>query len=125
MRVRRKLLVQRELAFVASADPEYVINARREWKDRDRANGEAMKLIEVWRERQPRSATARFVIYAATVAAAIVLGVLAVRGLTAKPADDCNKPAAPVVVPKAPVGLIVDAPCTDGSTPKTAPAPGK
>lgn len=87
----------------------------------DPGYGEAMKLIEVWRERQPRSATARFVLYAATVAVVIFLGVLAVRGLTAKPADDCNKPAAPVVVPKAPPGLIVDAPCTDGSKPNTSP----
>jgi hypothetical protein len=81
-----------------------------------------MKLIDVWRERQPRSAIGRFVLYAATLAVVIFLGVLAVRMLTAKPTDDCNKPAAPVVVPNAPPGLIADAPCTDGST---KPAPSK
>lgn len=80
-----------------------------------------MKLIAVWRERQPRSAIVRFFFYTATVTVVILLGVLTVRALTAKPADDCNKPAAPVVVPKAPVGLIVDAPCTDGSAPKATP----
>ena len=84
-----------------------------------------MKLIEVWHERQPRSAVARLVLYAATLTVVILLGVLTVRLLTAKPADDCNKPAAPVVVPKAPVGLMVDAPCTDGSAPNAAPGPGK
>ena len=84
-----------------------------------------MKLIEVWRERQPRSTVGRFVLYAASLTIVIVVGVLAVHFFTAKPADDCNKPAAPVVVPKAPAGLIVDAPCTDGSAPNAAPAPGK
>jgi len=50
--------------------------------------------------------------------------VLAIRLLTAKPADDCTKPAAPVEVPKAPPGLIVDAPCTDGSAaPNKTPSP--
>ena len=39
----------------------------------------------------------------------------------AKAEADCNKPAAPVVVPGAPAGLMVDAPCTDGST--TSPKP--
>jgi len=41
----------------------------------------------------------------------------------AKAEADCNKPAAPVAVPGAPAGLIVDAPCTDGSTPASKPAP--
>jgi NADH-quinone oxidoreductase subunit M len=41
----------------------------------------------------------------------------------AKAEADCNKPAAPVVVPGAPAGLIVDAPCTDGSTPTPKPVP--
>ncbi len=44
----------------------------------------------------------------------------------AKAEAECNKPAAPVVVPGAPAGLMVDAPCTDGSTPAaTPPAPGR
>jgi hypothetical protein len=81
-----------------------------------------MQLIQRWRERQPRSPAVRYFLYAATITIVIVLGVLAVRVLTTKPADDCNKPAAPVEVPKAPPGLIVDAPCTDGSTaPQKAP----
>ena len=84
----------------------------------------AMKVIEVWRERRPRSVAARLILYAATLTVVILLGVLAVRVFTVKPAEDCNKPAAPVVVPKAPAGLIVDAPCTDGSAPK-ATSPGK
>ena len=42
----------------------------------------------------------------------------------AKAEADCNKPAAPVVIPGAPAGLIVDAPCTDGSTPPKPPSPG-
>ncbi len=41
----------------------------------------------------------------------------------AKAEADCNKPAAPVAVPGAPAGLIVDAPCTDGSTPASKPVP--
>jgi hypothetical protein len=41
----------------------------------------------------------------------------------AKAEADCNKPAAPVVVPGAPAGLIVDAPCTDGSTTPPKPMP--
>ena len=41
----------------------------------------------------------------------------------AKAEADCNKPAAPVVIPGAPAGLIVDAPCTDGSTPAPKPTP--
>jgi hypothetical protein len=84
-----------------------------------------MNVIEVWRERRPRSVAGRLVLYAATLTVVILLGVLAVRFFTVKPADDCNKPAAPVVVPKAPAGLIVDAPCTDGSSPKAAPSPSK
>lgn len=83
-----------------------------------------MKVIEVWRERRPRSVVARLILYAATLTVVILLGVLAVRVFTVKPAEDCNKPAAPVVVPKAPAGLIVDAPCTDGSAPK-ATSPGR
>jgi len=83
-----------------------------------------MKLIDVWRERQPRSAAVRYFLYAATVTVVILLGVLAMRLLTTKEADDCNKPAAPVEVPKTPPGLIVDAPCTDGSaTPNKTPSP--
>jgi hypothetical protein len=83
-----------------------------------------MKLIELWRDRQPRSPALRYFLYAATVTVVILLGVLAIRLLTAKPADDCNKPAAPVEVPKAPPGLIVDAPCTDGSAaPNKTPSP--
>jgi NADH-quinone oxidoreductase subunit M len=39
----------------------------------------------------------------------------------AKAEAECNKPAAPVAVPGAPAGLIVDAPCADGSTPETKP----
>ena len=68
------------------------------------------------------TAVARYVLYAATVTVVILLGVLAgfTRLATAKPADDCNMPAAPVEVPKAPPGLIVDAPCTDGSAAKAA-----
>ena len=82
-----------------------------------------MQLIELWRDRQPRSPAVRYFLYAATITIVILLGVLAVRLLTTKPADDCNKPAAPVEVPKAPPGLIVDAPCTDGSaSPQKAPA---
>jgi hypothetical protein len=72
------------------------------------------------------SPAARYFLYAATITLVILLGILAVRLLTTKPADDCNKPAAPVEVPEAPPGLIVDAPCTDGSAPaKPAPSPGK
>jgi NADH-quinone oxidoreductase subunit M len=41
----------------------------------------------------------------------------------AKAEADCNKPAAPVVVPGAPAGLMVDAPCTDGSTTSPKPMP--
>jgi hypothetical protein len=85
-----------------------------------------MTVIDWWRARQPRSTAARYVLYAATVIVLIVVSVFAVRRLTARPADDCNKPAAPVEVPNAPPGLIVDAPCTDGSAPaKQAPGPGK
>jgi hypothetical protein len=85
-----------------------------------------MTVIEWWRARQPRSTAARYVLYAATLIAVIVVGVLAVRWLTARPSDDCNKPAARVEVPKAPPGLIVDAPCTDGSAPaKPGPQPDK
>jgi hypothetical protein len=76
-----------------------------------------MKLIQLWRDRQPRSPAVRYFVYAATITIVILLGVLAVRSLTMKAADDCNKPAAPVEVPKAPPGLIVDAPCTEGSAP--------
>jgi hypothetical protein len=84
-----------------------------------------MTVIDWWRARQPRSAAARYVLYAATLIVVIVVSVLAVRRLTAGP-DDCNKPAALVEVPNAPPGLIVDAPCTDGSAPaKQAPGPGK
>ena len=63
------------------------------------------------------SPAARYFLYAATITLVILLGILAARRMTTKPADDCNKPAAPVEVPKAPPGLIVDAPCTDGSAP--------
>lgn len=85
-----------------------------------------MKLINLWRDRQPRSSVARYFLYAATVTVVILLGVLTVRLLLPRATDDCNKPAAPVEVPKAPPGLIVDAPCTDGSAPpKQAPSPGK
>jgi hypothetical protein len=85
-----------------------------------------MTVIEWWRARRPRSTAARYVLYAATLIAVIVVGVFAVRRLTARPADDCNKPAARVEVPKAPPGLIVDAPCTDGSAPaKPRRQPGK
>jgi len=41
----------------------------------------------------------------------------------AKAEADCNKPAAPVALPGAPAGLIVDVPCTDGSTPASKPVP--
>ena len=83
-----------------------------------------MNVINLWRERQPRSPAARYFLYAATITIVILLGVLAVRLLTTKAADDCNKPAAPVEVPKAPPGLIVDAPCTDGSAaPARTPSP--
>jgi hypothetical protein len=88
--------------------------------------GEAMTLNEWWGARAPRSAAARYVLYAAALIVVIVVGLFAVRRLTGKPADDCNKPAAPVAVPKAPAGLIVDAPCTDGSVPaKDTPRPSK
>jgi len=81
-----------------------------------------MKVMDFWRARQPRSTAGRYFLYAATLTIVVLLGVLAVRILTTKAADDCNKPAAPVEVPKAPPGLIVDAPCTDGSaTPNKAP----
>lgn len=81
-----------------------------------------MNVMDLWRGRQPRSPAVRYLLYAATITLVILLGVLAVRLLTTKPADDCNTPAAPVEVPKAPPGLIVDAPCTDGSaSPNTAP----
>jgi hypothetical protein len=81
-----------------------------------------MKVIDLWRDRQPRSPAVRYFLYAATLTLVILLGVLAVRVLTTKAADDCNKPAAPVEVPKAPPGLIVDAPCTDGSASPNKPA---
>ena len=81
-----------------------------------------MKVIDLWRDRQPRSPAMRYFLYAATLTLVILLGVLAVRVLTTKAADDCNKPAAPVEVPKAPPGLIVDAPCTDGSVSPNKPA---
>ena len=85
-----------------------------------------MKLIDLWRDHRPRSPVVRYFLYAATVTVVILLSVLTIRALTTKAADDCNKPAAPVEVPKAPPGLIVDAPCTDGSAPaKQAPPPGK
>jgi NADH-quinone oxidoreductase subunit M len=41
----------------------------------------------------------------------------------AKAEAECNKPAAAVVIPGTPSGLIVDAPCTDGSTPEPKPVP--
>jgi len=85
-----------------------------------------MTVSDWWGARAPRSAAARYVLYAAALIIAIVVSVFAVRRIAAKPADDCNKPAAPVEVPKAPPGLIVDAPCTDGSAPaKDPPRPGK
>jgi len=80
-----------------------------------------MTLRDVWRERQPRSSKVRYLLYAATVTVAILLGVVTVRLLTKKAADDCNKPAALVEVPQAPVGLIVDAPCTDAAATPAAP----
>jgi hypothetical protein len=80
-----------------------------------------MTLRDVWRARQPRSAKIRYLLYAATLTIVILLGVVTVRLLTKKAVDDCNKPAAPVEVPHAPPGLIVDAPCTDGVT-TTKPA---
>lgn len=82
-----------------------------------------MRWLDLWRERQPRSAAVRYLLYAATVTVVILLGVITVRLLTSKTTDDCNKPPAPVEVPQAPPGLIVDAPCTDGSaSPNKAPA---
>jgi hypothetical protein len=81
-----------------------------------------MKAVDLWRDRGPRSPVVRYFLYAATIAIVILIAVLAVRLRTTKTADDCNKPAAPVEVPKAPPGLIVDAPCTDGSaSPNKAP----
>lgn len=80
-----------------------------------------MTVIDFWRQRRPQSATARYVLYAATITLIIVLGVLAVR-FVKKKVDDCNKPAAPVEVPNAPPGLVIDAPCTDASgSGKTTP----
>ena len=61
----------------------------------------------------------------APVTIVVLLGVVAFHFFGAKAADDCNKPAAPVVVPKAPPGLIVDAPCTDGSAPGKTSTPGR
>jgi hypothetical protein len=84
-----------------------------------------MALLDLWRDRRPQSSAARYTLYAATVTIVILLGLLTVRLLTTKAADDCNKPAAPVVIPKAPPGLIVDAPCTDGSASPKTPKPGK
>jgi len=84
-----------------------------------------MALIDLWRERRPQSSAVRYALYAATVTVVILLGLLTVRMFTARAADDCNKPAAPVVIPKAPPGLIVDAPCTDGSAAPTTPSRGK
>ncbi len=80
-----------------------------------------MKLIELWRDRQPRSPVLRYFLYAATVTVVILLGILAIRAWTTKAADDCNTPSAPVEVPKAPPGLNVDAPCTDGSASPAKP----
>jgi len=84
-----------------------------------------MTLIDLWRERRPQSSAVRYALYAATVTIVILLGLLTARLLTTKAADDCNKPTAPVNIPKAPPGLIVDAPCTDGSVSPKAPSPGK
>jgi hypothetical protein len=84
-----------------------------------------MTLIDLWRERRPHSSAVRYALYAATVTLVILLGLLTARLLTTKAADDCNKPAAPVDIPKAPPGLIVDAPCTDGSAAPKTSSPGK
>ena len=82
-----------------------------------------MSLIDFWRA---RSVAVRYLLATATLTIVIVLGVLTVRLLRTRAADDCNKPPAPVEVPQAPPGLIVDAPCTDGSAPaKKEPAKGK
>jgi hypothetical protein len=82
-----------------------------------------MSLIEFWRG---RSVAVRYVLFTATLAVVILLSVLTVRLFKAKAADDCNKPPAPVEVPQAPPGLIVDAPCTDPSAPaKTERSKGK
>jgi len=83
-----------------------------------------MKIIDLWRERRPQSALARYLLYGVTITLVVVLGVLAVRFLTKK-YDDCNKPAAPVEVPNAPPGLVVDAPCTDASAPAKMTPKGK
>jgi hypothetical protein len=84
-----------------------------------------MALIDLWRERRPQSSAVRYALYAATVTVVILLGLLTVRLLTTRAADDCNKPAAPVDIPKAPPGLIVDAPCTDGTAAPKTPSRGK
>jgi NADH-quinone oxidoreductase subunit M len=48
----------------------------------------------------------------------VVVRVNSVYGpAIAKAAADCNTPAAPVVVPDAPAGMVVTPPCTDGSEP--------
>ena len=80
-----------------------------------------MNLTGRWANRLPQSAAARILFYGLTVTIVVLLGVAAFHYFGAKAADDCNKPAAPVVVPKAPPGLIVDAPCTDGSAPPKQP----
>lgn len=82
-----------------------------------------MSLIEFWRG---RSVAVRYLLFTATITLVILLSVLTVRRFRTRAADDCNKPPAPVEVPQAPPGLIVDAPCTDPSVPaKTEPAKGK
>ena len=73
----------------------------------------------------PQSQRSRVVLYVLTAALVVVVGILSVRYFRAKGVEDCNKPAAPVVVPEAPPGLIVDAPCTDGTTPAKAPSERK
>ncbi len=72
---------------------------------------------------RPLSSAVRYLLYAVTGSVVILLGILALHFFNARPAEDCNKPAAPVVVPKAPPGLIVDAPCTDGASPAPARPP--
>jgi hypothetical protein len=74
--------------------------------------------FSLWGERRPPAAI-RVLLYALVTTAAIALGILAFHWYRVKPVDDCNKPPAPVEVPQAPPGLIVDAPCTDGSAQPT------
>jgi len=84
-----------------------------------------LNLLGRWSESLPQSIAGRLLLYGLTVTIVVLLGVVAFHFFGAKAADDCNKPAAPVVVPKAPPGLIVDAPCTDGSAPGKTSTPGR